>query len=83
MGEITVHHYNAFSTAPDKGNPAGVVLHAEMLTDEQMQEVASKVGFSETVFVLPSEIAHLRLRYFTPGGQRPTTYGLFKVGGVY
>ena len=32
-----------------------------------MQSIAHKVGFNETVFVLHSDNADLRLRYFTPG----------------
>ncbi|RAS71701.1 PhzF family phenazine biosynthesis protein [Priestia endophytica] len=67
MKEIIVHHYNAFSTVPDKGNPAAVVLDAEALTESQMQEIARKVGFNETVFVLSSKVADIKLRYFTPG----------------
>jgi PhzF family phenazine biosynthesis protein len=62
-----VHHYEAFSSEPGKGNPAGVVLDAEGLPESTMQEIAKHVGFSETAFVLPSKTADLRLRYFTPG----------------
>ena len=32
-----------------------------------MQAIARAVGFNETAFVLPSTVADLRLRYFTPG----------------
>src|SRR5262245_64541097 len=32
-----------------------------------MQRVAHAVGCNETAFVLPSQKADLRLRYFTPG----------------
>ncbi len=35
MKKITVYHYDAFTTEPDKGNPAGVVLDADGLTDEE------------------------------------------------
>jgi len=67
MSEITVYHYDAFSTVPGKGNPAGVVLHADSLSEEAMQQIAHKVGFNETVFVMRSKLADVRLRYFTPG----------------
>ncbi|MFC3802652.1 PhzF family phenazine biosynthesis protein [Cohnella sp. GCM10012308] len=67
MREVTVYHYDAFSRIPNKGNPAGIVLDGDMLTDEQMQEAARKVGFNETAFPLPSDVADLRIRYFTPG----------------
>lgn len=67
MGDVRVYHYNAFSTDKDKGNPAGVVFDGEKLSDQQMIEVAKQVGFNETAFVLESNVADLRLRYFTPG----------------
>ncbi|MHA7580714.1 PhzF family phenazine biosynthesis protein [Paenibacillus vandeheii] len=67
MSVITVYHYDAFSTVPGKGNPAGVVFHADSLSEEAMQQIAHKVGFNETVFVMNSEVADVRLRYYTPG----------------
>lgn len=64
---VKVYHYDAFSKEPNKGNPAGVVLHGDDLTEEEMQEIAFKVGFNETAFSMKSEIADFRIRYFTPG----------------
>ncbi|MGO4495149.1 PhzF family phenazine biosynthesis protein [Paenibacillus sp. 2RAB27] len=67
MKTIKVYHYDAFSNIPNMGNPAGVVLDGENLTEEQMREVAEKVGFNETAFPLKSDNADLRIRFFTPG----------------
>ncbi|KGR76309.1 PhzF family phenazine biosynthesis protein [Ureibacillus sinduriensis] len=67
MKSIKVYHYDAFSKTPNKGNPAGIVLGGDELTDEEMQEVALKVGFNETAFPIQSEVADLQIRYFTPG----------------
>lgn len=67
MKLVKVYHYDAFSIEPNKGNPAGVILNGDDLTDEEMQEVARKVGFNETAFSVKSTIADLRLRFFTPG----------------
>lgn len=67
MGEVKVYHYDAFTAVPGKGNPAGVVFDADDLSETVMQQVAHKVGFNETVFVLNSRTADVRLRYFTPG----------------
>lgn len=67
MKTIKVAHYDAFSSIPGKGNPAGVVLDSAGLSDEEMRLVAEKVGFNETVYCMSSEKADLRLRYFTPG----------------
>lgn len=46
-----VLRYAAFATTPGGGNPAGVVLDATRLDDEQMQVIAAEVGYAETVFV--------------------------------
>jgi PhzF family phenazine biosynthesis protein len=67
MRTVTVYQYDAFSTEPDKGNPAGVVLRSEGLTDSDMQEITAKAGYNETAFLLDSNKADLRIRYFTPG----------------
>lgn len=67
MKSIKVYHYDAFSKEPNKGNPAGVVLSGDELTDAQMQEIAFKVGFNETAFPVKSEVADFRIRFFTPG----------------
>lgn len=62
-----VLHYDAFSSIANKGNPAGVVMQADDLDELSMQSIAKSVGFNETVFILKSEQADYRLRYFTPG----------------
>ncbi|PEJ07765.1 PhzF family phenazine biosynthesis isomerase [Bacillus wiedmannii] len=66
MKTINVFHYDAFTHKPNMGNPAGVVLEADGLTEEEMQRIAEKVGFNETSFVLSSEVADIRMRFFTP-----------------
>jgi PhzF family phenazine biosynthesis protein len=86
---VKVYHYDAFSKKPNKGNPAGVVLNGDWLTDEEMQEIALKVGFNETAFAVNSDSADLRIRYFTPGhemnlcghGTMATVYAL-KTNGL-
>ncbi|QCR32277.1 PhzF family phenazine biosynthesis isomerase [Lysinibacillus sp. SGAir0095] len=67
MKLITVYQYDAFSTEPNKGNPAGVVLSGDELTESEMQEIAYKVGFNETAFPIKSNAADLGIRFFTPG----------------
>lgn len=64
---VTVYHFDAFSTIPNKGNPAGVVVEGDSYSDNEMQAIAKQVGFNETAFALKSERADLRIRYFTPG----------------
>ncbi len=88
MKTVKVIHYDAFSTEPNKGNPAGVVLNGDDLTDKEMQEIAFKVGFNETSFVVKSEVADIRIRFFTPGhemnlcghGTMATIYALLSNG---
>lgn len=63
---VTVHTVNAFAKTTKGGNPAGVVLNADNLTEAQMLRVAKMVGFSETAFVSQSEKADFRVRFFTP-----------------
>ncbi|MGP8296528.1 PhzF family phenazine biosynthesis protein [Streptomyces inhibens] len=65
---IDVLRYSAFTADPAGGNPAGVVLDAEALDDEQMLAVAAEVGYSETAFVTAgdTEARRYRLRYFSP-----------------
>ena len=50
---MTTHvlRYAAFTTTPDGGNPAGVVLDAAGLNEAEMQAIAAEVGYSETAFV--------------------------------
>ena len=67
MRTINVFHYDAFTNKPNMGNPAGIVLEADGLTEEEMQIIAEKVGYNETTFVLSSEVGDIRMRYFTPG----------------
>lgn len=64
---VRVYHYDAFSSEADKGNPAGLVLNGDHLTEEEMQKIALQAGFNETSFPVQSKCADLRIRYFTPG----------------
>jgi PhzF family phenazine biosynthesis protein len=66
MESATVHVLPAFTRAGLGGNPAGVVLDAEGLSEAAMQETARRAALSETVFLLPSARADFRLRFFTP-----------------
>lgn len=80
--KIQVEHIDAFSSLPNKGNPAGVVHNGDHYTTEQMQQLASKVGFNETAFVCQSNHADFQLRYFTPGHEM-NLCGHGTIGAVY
>jgi PhzF family phenazine biosynthesis protein len=70
-------HIDAFTSTPFRGNPAGVVLAADGLSAQQMQDLARELKHSETAFVmLPAEgvqdEAHdVHIRYFTPTTEVP------------
>ncbi|MCT4798448.1 PhzF family phenazine biosynthesis protein [Exiguobacterium profundum] len=66
MLSIDVYVVHAFSKDGEGGNAAGVVLHADALTELEMKQIAKKVGYSETAFVSQSHHADVRVRFFTP-----------------
>lgn len=78
---ISLYTINAFAKNSGGGNPAGIVLDADAFSDAQMQQIAAAVGFSETAFVLNSDVADKRVRFFTPSGEvnlcGHATIGLF------
>lgn len=57
---------NAFTANGAGGNPAGVVLDADDLSDAQMLAIAKEIGVPETAFVCSSNIATHRVRFFSP-----------------
>ncbi|MBB6646340.1 PhzF family phenazine biosynthesis protein [Halobellus ruber] len=57
---------DAFTADPLAGNAAGVVPEAEGLSTDRMAAVAAELAVSETAFLLPSDDADRRLRYFSP-----------------
>ena len=59
----------AFTTDPSGGNPAGVWIGDALPPADEMQRLASEVGYSETAFIAPDgggEDGRLRVRYFSP-----------------
>lgn len=66
-----IYHVDAFTSEPFRGNSAGVVLHADTLSDAQMQLIARELRHSETAFLLKSEESDVRIRYFTPTVEVP------------
>ena len=70
---VTIYVVDAFTTEPNTGNRAGVVLDADRLTTQEMQHIAAFAGYSETAFVLsPKDQSHdVYVRYFTPTKEVP------------
>lgn len=70
---ITIKQVDAFTDTPLRGNPAGVVLHAQGLTDQHMQSIAREMAVPETAFILPASKpgADLRIRWFSSEAEVP------------
>lgn len=56
----------AFSSNPAGGNPAGVWVGDALPTPEDMQRIATEVGYSETAFIAPTTSEHRTIRYYSP-----------------
>ncbi|MEV5633374.1 PhzF family phenazine biosynthesis protein [Micromonospora tulbaghiae] len=69
---MDVNRYAAFTADPTGGNPAGVVLDATGVGDAEMQQVAARVGYSETAFLVPAGGGgRFTVRYFSPKAEVP------------
>ena len=71
MTQFPFMQVDAFADQPLTGNPCAIVFEADQLTLEQMQAIAREQNLSETAFVLRSEKADVRARYFTPTEEIP------------
>jgi PhzF family phenazine biosynthesis protein len=70
----TIYQIDAFTRERFKGNPAGVVMNAEGLTEYQMLQLARELNNSETAFLFPpdDDDCDVAIRYFTPKTEVPT-----------
>jgi PhzF family phenazine biosynthesis protein len=73
MKAVTVYQVDVFTNRKFKGNPAGVVLQADGLTEPEMLDIAKELNNSETAFVFPPVSADhdVWLRFFTPSTEVP------------
>jgi len=65
---VTVFQVDVFTRELFAGNPAGVILGAESLTEAEMQALAREINNSDSAFVLPADGTDhdIHLRFFTP-----------------
>ena len=65
---VRIYQVDAFTTRLFTGNPAGVVLDAQDLDEQELQAIARELRGGDTAFVLPPDAADhdLRVRFFTP-----------------
>ncbi|WP_444942375.1 PhzF family phenazine biosynthesis protein [Microbulbifer sp. ZKSA004] len=62
---IEVNLVSSFTVNGKGGNPAGVVLNADHLSDSQKLKIAQTVGYSETAFVSSDEDADFEVSFYT------------------
>ena len=62
---------DAFTERPLAGNPCAIFFEADDLSPEIMLSIAKEMNLSESSFVMDSEIADFRARYFTPAEEIP------------
>ncbi len=70
-GSPRVFQVDAFTSRRFSGNPAGVVLDADTLSEADMRAIAREINAGDTAFVLKADAPDhdLRLRFFTPRGE--------------
>ena len=83
MKELRIHQVDAFTDNLFGGNPTAVVRDADVLDDEEMRQIAREMNLSESVFLLPSDTADVKLRFFTPPGDEIKFCGHATVGALY
>lgn len=83
MRSCNIHHVDSFTNKIFGGNPTVTVLEADTLTDNEMRQIANEMNLSETGFVLQSNVADFRLRFFTPPGDEIKFCGHATVGALY
>jgi PhzF family phenazine biosynthesis protein len=70
---IRIFQVDAFTDTKFSGNPAGVVLDAQLLSPAEMQAIARELNNGDTAFVLPPGAAghDIDVRFFTPRKEAP------------
>ncbi|WP_447768897.1 PhzF family isomerase [Sphingobacterium faecium] len=74
MDNRLIYQIDSFTREKFKGNPAGVVLNADGLSEENMQCIARELNNSETAFIFsPTDSdSDYTIRYFTPSIEVPS-----------
>ncbi|REL36226.1 PhzF family phenazine biosynthesis protein [Thalassotalea euphylliae] len=69
MKKVEAFLVSSFTDNGTGGNPAGVVLGADNLTDDEKLKIAQAIGYSETAFVSQGEEVDFALSFFTVTGE--------------
>jgi len=73
MKKLITYQIDSFTKEKFKGNPAGVIVNADGLSDEHMQLIARELNNSETAFLCSPDSTDCDgvIRYFTPKTEVP------------
>ncbi len=73
MRNYTLYQIDSFTKEKFTGNPAGVITHADGLSDKEMQKIARELNNSETAFIFSADCPDydLHIRFFTPTSEVP------------
>jgi len=73
MKELDFYIVDVFAERKFSGNQLAVVRNANLLSENEMQQIAKEMNFSETTFILSDEPNHggFDVRIFTPEAEVP------------
>lgn len=71
--KYTVYQIDSFTKEKFMGNPAGVIINADGLKDDEMKNIARELNNSETAFIFSSNSNEydVHVRFFTPKNEVP------------
>ncbi|MFC2088308.1 PhzF family isomerase [Calditrichota bacterium] len=74
MKKRIIYQIDSFTKERFKGNPAGVIVNADGLSEQKMQLIARELNNSETAFLFEPDSKDCDgvIRYFTPSQEVPT-----------
>ncbi|MCB4806677.1 PhzF family phenazine biosynthesis protein [Tamlana sp. 62-3] len=70
LNNSIIYQVDAFAEEAFKGNPAGVMLLKEEVSEAWMQNMAMEMNLSETAFVFPKN-DYFEIKYYTPTVEIP------------
>ncbi len=84
MKKLVVYQIDSFTKEKFRGNPAGVVINADGLNEQEMQMIARELNNSETAFIFSPKDSSCdgEIRYFTPTKEVPIC-GHATIGAMY
>lgn len=73
VNKYNLYQIDSFTKEKFTRNPAGVIMNADGLTDDEMQKIARELNNSETAFVFSSDSNKydVYVRFFTPTNEVP------------